>query len=259
MAKLAPEQIAGILETVHEADEAIMAVYNAPESLEITAKADSTPVTQADMAANEILAEGLGALLPEIPILSEEGDREENLKVLARDRFWLIDPLDGTKAFIAGKTGHFTVCLALIEGDDPTFGVLSAPALGETYFGGKEYGSFKEDRAGNPVSLADTAGRASGIVLASRSAFNRATEEYIETHYPDHERRAVGSQLKFARVAEGFADAYPRIGGYLCTWDIAAGQALLEGVGGKVVRPDGSRIDYRAEDMKAGDFVASRF
>ena len=259
MAELTPEHIAGILETVHEADEAIMAVYNTPDSLEVTAKADSTPVTQADLAANKILADGLGALLPEIPILSEEGDWEENLKVLARDRFWLIDPLDGTKAFIAGKTGHFTVCLALIEGDGPTFGVLSAPALGETYFGGKEYGSFKGAGKGDRIALAGTAGRAAGIVLISRSALNRATEEYIENHYPDHGRQAVGSQLKFARIAEGLADAYPRIGGYLHTWDIAAGQALLEGVGGKVVRPDGSRIDYRAENMKAGDFVASRF
>ena len=259
MVKLTPDQIAGILKAVREADEAIMAIYDDPDSLEVTTKPDGTPVTQADIAANEILTGGLKTLLPEIPVLSEEGDRNENLGLLARDRFWLIDPLDGTKTFIAGKTGHFTVCLALIEGHSPTFGVISAPALGETYFGGKEYGSFKNSGEGGRISLGDTAGRAAGIVLTSRGGFNRATEEYIENHYPDHERQTAGSQLKFTRIAEGLADAYPRIGGHLCTWDIGAGQAILEGVGGKIIRPDGSRIDYRAENMKAGDFVASRF
>lgn len=257
MTKLTPDQIAGVLAVVGQADKAVMAIYNSPGDLAVTTKPDNTPVTQADLAAHEIIAGGLGALWPEIPVVSEEGDEGENLKSLAEGRFWLVDPLDGTRTFIGRTTGHFTICLALIEEDGPTFGVISAPALDATYFGGQDYGSFRQTGAGNPDPLKAVT-RTSGRVIISRTGFNKATEKYLKNHYPGHQRQTVGSQLKFARIAEGLADAYPRIGGGLRTWDIGAGQALVEGIGGQVVRPDGSRINYRAGDMRAGDFVASR-
>ena len=259
MAELTSAHISEALRATHRAGEAVMAIYNSPESLEVIEKPDNTPLTQADMIAHRILLDGLSALNSDIPIISEEGDKSENLERLHSDSFWLIDPLDGTKEFIAKKTGQFAICAALIEGNDPVFGIISAPALGETYFGGIKYGSYKENEENTPTALTNTAKEPSGVVLTSRSGLNRATKEYIYEHYPNHELKAVGSQLKLPYMAEGFADAYPRIGGPLHTWDLAAGQAILEGAGGQVLRFDGSRINYRAQDMKAGDFIANRF
>ena len=259
MTELTPAHISEILRITHRAGEAVMAVYNSPESLEVIKKPDDTPVTQADIIAHRILLDGLNTLNPDIPIISEEGEESENLERLRSDSFWLIDPLDGTKAFIAKKTGQFAVCAALIKGGDPVFGIISAPALGETYFGGIKYGSYKENEENTPTVLTNTAKEPSNVVLTSRSGLNRATKEYIDKHYPNHKLKAVGSQLKLPYMAEGFADVYPRIDGPLRTWDLAAGQAILEGAGGQVLRFNGSGIDYRTPDMKAGDFIANRF
>lgn len=244
-----------LLEVVHEADNAVLDVYNS-NSAKVQTKTDNTPVTQADIASHEILTHGLKRLFSSIPTVSEEGDMAENRKTIKADCFWLIDPLDGTKEFIARKE-HFTICVALIENNHPSFGIVSAPALGVTYYGGRELGSFKKIGSGDTVPI-HVSSKGLGIVVSSRSAFNEHTKRYIDEHYPDAEILAVGSQLKLPYVAEGKADAYPRIGQSLHLWDLAAGQAILEGADGTVKKPDGSPIDYHSHNLQVGDFVASR-
>lgn len=248
------ERLDDLLRLVARADAAIMEVYDARSAV-VELKGDDTPLTQADMASHHILSDGLMALFPDIPVVSEEGDQAENARIVQSQRFWLVDPLDGTKEFIK-RTDEFTVCVALIEQGAPTFGIISAPALGMTYYGGLAFGSFKlkAEEAALPIRVSK---QSVGVVLGSRSFSEQGTATYIAEHYPDAEIKAVGSQLKFPYIAEGLADVYPRLGTTMRLWDVAAGQAILEGAGGYVARPDGSAIDYQATTLLAGDFVAT--
>lgn len=242
-----------LLDVLHEAALAVMDVYDSHSAV-VEMKADHSPVTQADMVSHTILLARLTRLFPHLPLVSEEGDVEENRQAVKQARFWLIDPLDGTKEFLA-RTDQFTICAALIEDDLPSFGVVSAPALGITYYGSPAYGSFKQAGNGTPVPI-HVANERTGVVLRSRSGFNHETRVYVEQHYPAHEVRAVGSQLKLPHIAEGLADAYPRLHNAIHLWDIAAGHALLVGAGGSVKRPDGSPIDYHSPNLLVGDFIA---
>jgi len=248
------EHLDELLNMVQKADQAIMEVYDAHAAV-VEMKADNTPLTQADMASHHIISKELARLFPDVPVVSEEGDREANTRIVQGKTFWLVDPLDGTKEFLA-RTGHFTVCLALIENDQPSFGVVSAPALGVTYYGGRSMGSFKKP-AGQTAQPIRVSGQKLHKVLGSRSELDEQTKAYIAEHFADAELQQIGSQLKLPHIAEGLADAYPRIGGPLHLWDLAAGQAILEGAGGTVSRPDGSPIDYHTATLKAGDFVAA--
>lgn len=243
-----------LLGVVREADKAVMDVYHSCSAV-VETKADHSPVTQADIASHHILTSGIKRLFPTIPLISEEGDEGENLQTVRQHQFWLIDPLDGTKEFLA-RIGEFTICVALIEDGLPNFGIVSAPALGITYFGGPGYGSFKiaGEAAPTPIHVANVS---TGVVLGSRSSKNQETSVYVEKHYPEHEVKAVGSQLKLSQIAEGFADAYPRINVPMHLWDLAAGHAILLGAGGSVTRPDGSPIHYQSPNLLVGDFVAT--
>jgi 3'(2'), 5'-bisphosphate nucleotidase len=242
-----------LLGIVHEAAKAVMGVYDSHSAV-VETKADNSPVTQADINSHTILTAGLTRLFPQIPLVSEEGDVQESRQEVQQAQFWLIDPLDGTKEFLA-RTDHFTICVALIEVDFPSFGIVSAPALGITYYGGPAYGSFRQAGNGQPMPI-HVANESTGVVLSSRSAFNHETSVYVKQHYPEHEVRAVGSQLKLPQIAEGLADAYPRLNNAIHLWDIAAGHAILVGAGGSVQRPDGSPIDYHSPSLLVGDFVA---
>jgi 3'(2'), 5'-bisphosphate nucleotidase len=247
-------KLAALLDVIHEADEAIMDVYASP-NIEATQKADSTPLTRADLASHQILTEGFSILFPEIPVVSEEGDEALNREVVLENRFWLIDPLDGTREFLA-RTGYFTVCAALIEDELPTFGIISAPALRQTYYGGPSMGSFRSEYEGGAFVPIHTSRLSTNVILGSRTNMNKATADYINEHYPETTIEAVGSQLKLPRIAEGLADAYPRIDGPLHLWDLAAGHAILVGAGGSVARPDGSPVNYHDSSLLVGDFVA---
>jgi 3'(2'), 5'-bisphosphate nucleotidase len=247
------EQLGELLDVIQEADKAIMEVYNANSAV-VEIKADNTPVTQADIASHHIVTRGLARLFPDVPVVSEEGNKEVNIEIVQGERFWLVDPLDGTKEFLA-RTGHFTICAALIENDKPSFGIISAPALGVTYYGGLEIGSYKKVR-GQDAQPIKVSKQEVGVVLGSRSDLNEPTAHYIAKHYEGYEIAQVGSQLKLPQIAEGLADAYPRIEGPLHLWDLAAGQAILEGAGGTVTKPDGSPLDYHSATLKVGDFVA---
>jgi len=243
-----------LLRMIDDADAAIMDVYDADAAV-VEMKADNTPLTQADMASHEIAMAGLGRLTPEIPVVSEEGDVDANKHSVLSKLFWLYDPIDGTREFIA-RTGQFCVCLALVKEGKPVFGIVSAPAMNVRYYGGPEMGSFKQERR-QPAQRIHVADQALGIVLGSRTELDGPTVDYIHDHYPDATIEQIGSQLKLPYIAEGRADAYPRINGPLHLWDLAPGHAILAGAGGSVTRPDGSPIDYRDQSLMAGDFLAT--
>lgn len=249
------EKLPSLLRVIDNAGAAIMRIYNAKSAVEKT-KADNTPVTQADIKAHRLITFGFGRLFPEIPVVSEEGDQIKNRKLVKKNRFWLVDPLDGTREFLK-RTDNFTVCAALVEKGVPTFGIVAAPAFDVTYYGGRGMGSFKREGRKEAVPI-HVSSVPVGKILGSRSNREDGTTNYINEHYPDSEILAVGSQLKLPYLAEGKADAYPRIGGPLHIWDLAAGHAILAAAGGSLTRPDGSAIDYQTDTLKAGDFVATR-
>lgn len=244
-----------LLALVQKADAAIMDVYNAHSAV-VTHKADNSPLTQADVASHHILVDGLRNLFPNVPVISEEGDEQENAKLIRQPAFWLVDPIDGTREFIT-RSGDFTVCLALVEDGMPVFGIISAPAHHVVYWGGPAMGSFKKMSGGipQPIHVTD---HMLNIVLTSRSGLEPLTQTYVAKHYPDAHLLAVGSQLKLPYIAEGKADAYPRLGSTMHLWDLAPGQAILVGAGGSVQRPDGTPVDYQTTDLQVGDFVADR-
>lgn len=242
-----------LLALVARADQAIMTIY-ADQAIKVQLKEDSSPLTQADTASHTILVEGLARLYPHIPIISEEGNASQNNKALQSPTFWLIDPIDGTKEFIA-HNGQFTVCVALIENGNPTFGIISAPALGVTYYGGPQSGSFKKTANGTTASLTVPTTK-NHILLASRSHSHPKTTAYIDAHYGNYAIQQVGSQLKLPYIAEGKAEVYPRLGAAMKIWDIAAGHAILEGAGGSATRPNGEAINYRHPSLLVGDFIA---
>ncbi|HSX05441.1 MAG TPA: 3'(2'),5'-bisphosphate nucleotidase CysQ [Candidatus Saccharimonadales bacterium] len=245
------ERLPELLALVREADKAIMEIY-AAHSAVVTTKADNSPITQADVASHHILIKGLARLFPGVPVISEEGDEREQI---AATTFWLIDPIDGTREFI-NRTDEFTVCVGLVVGGEPVFGIISAPAYQTVYYGGPTMGSYKQVAEGEARAIHVSPSRL-GVVLGSRSHPDEATDRYIAEHYPAAEIRSVGSQLKLTHVAEGLADAYPRMDSYLHSWDLAAGHAILLGAGGKLQRPDGSAITYDSSRSSMGSFVAS--
>ena len=251
---LSSEQIEAVLDVVHEADQAIMEVYGSGQ-FDTHTKEDDSPVTRADLLSNDILTAGLRRIFPNIAIVSEEGDAEANSEAVRQPEFWLVDPLDGTKEFVA-QTGRFTVCVALIQHDLPSFGIVSVPATGTTYYGGPAYGSFK--RTATTTIPIHVAASRTGVVFGSESSPTGATTDFIRHYFPSHTLTNVQGPLKLPYIAEGKADAYPKIHGPQKVWDIAAGHAVLAGAGGSVQRPDGCPIDYHATNLMAGDFLASR-
>ncbi|MFA5677287.1 MAG: 3'(2'),5'-bisphosphate nucleotidase CysQ [Pseudomonas sp.] len=211
---------------------------------EVITKADDSPVTAADLAANQHIIDGLLALTPDIPILSEEA---ADIPLADRQHwtcFWLVDPLDGTKEFISGSD-EFTVNIALIEHDKVRFGVVGVPARNSLYWGGAGFGSWRQmgEQAPEPIQCRPPATPLR--VVASRrhtSADQQALMQRLQTAHKI-ELTGVGSSLKFCVLAEGAADLYPRFAP-TSQWDTAAAQAVLEGAGGQVLGLDGQRFTY---------------
>lgn len=248
-----PNHLDALLSVVADASDAVMEIYDA-DSAVVQIKEDNTPLTQADLASHDIISAGLARLFPDIPVISEEGDKTENVSYLQSDAFWLVDPIDGTKEFIK-RTDQFTICLALVVDGKPIFGIVAAPALDTVYYGGPSLGSFKivGDQPAQQIHVSE---QKLGIILGSRLHFDEATAAHIAEHYPDSKIEHVGSQLKLPYIAEGKADAYPRANSPLHLWDLAPGHAIVAGAGGTVTKPDGSPLNYRDESTKIGDFLA---
>ena len=243
-----------LLPVVRTAGDAIMAIYRLG-SAEVSNKADSSPVTEADLASHRVLAKHLAHLLPSCQVVSEE-DPASLVYRQSAGRFWLIDPLDGTKEFIA-RNGEFTVNIALIEEGCSTLGVVYAPAIDALYWGSTGLGAFrcKGDQS-VAINVAPAAEGRACRVVASKSHLNEATQAMID-RLGEVNLVQAGSSLKFCRVAEGEADIYPRLAP-TCEWDTAAAQAVLEGAGGAVVDLHGQLLLYGKPDVLNPSFIATR-
>lgn len=248
---ITPDHINTLITIVRAANTAILAVYHSDFAVQI--KDDHSPLTQADKAAHAIIMSGLGSLTPDIPVVSEEGDAAFNRQAVTSQRFWLVDPLDGTREFVA-RSGQFCVAIALIEDGVPTFGMFSIPTTDTLYYGGQA-GSFKKVANEAPIQL-HVSSTKTGVVLGSRIDTDGPTADYIAQHFDGYKLKSYGSMLKYGMIAEGLADVYPCIDRPLKLWDVAAGQAVIEGAGGVVTRPDGSQLLYNNPTLLAGDFVA---
>ena len=239
---------------------AVMPVYRAYQrhsvcSPLIAHKADATPLTSADLLAHDWIVEGLARLSPGIPVVSEE-DAASLAALSACGDFWLIDPLDGTKEFLA-RSDEFTVNIALVRDGVAVLGVVSAPALRLDFWGGRGMGAYRETnghRSAIAVAASGAANRPLRVV-ASKSHMNTMTASFID-RLGEVELLQAGSSLKFCRVAEGAADVYPRLGP-TCQWDTAAAQAVLEGAGGQVCTPAGAPLMYGAAQPLNPHFIAA--
>jgi 3'(2'), 5'-bisphosphate nucleotidase len=216
---------------------------------EVWTKDDASPLTQADLAADAILLDALTALDPRTLVISEERVRDDGA---APARFWLVDPLDGTREFLAGN-GEYTVNVALIEDGEPVLGVVHAPALGVTYCAARGQGATRTDAQGTrPIAV-----RRDGplVVVASRSHHGVELAPFLAA-LPPHTTISAGSSLKLGLVAEGTAQLYPRFG-TTCWWDIAAGHAVAQEAGAAVVDFAGVPLRYAGSDVRNPSFACT--
>ena len=226
------------------AGEKILEVYQTEFSVED--KADKTPVTQADLAANEIILAGLKALTPDIPVLSEEDSIPDFSERSKWQRYWLVDPLDGTREFIQ-KNGEFTVNIALIENQQPILGVVYAPVLQVMYYAIKGKGSYKTSAHNSAEKIHVAKHCAKPVRVAGSQSFT--SNEFIDfvRNLPECTVINLGSALKSCLVAEGGADIYPRFG-LTSEWDTAATQCILEEAGGYLVDLSLQPLRYNTKD-----------
>jgi 3'(2'), 5'-bisphosphate nucleotidase len=242
-----------LLKIAVDAGQAILTVYNNPEEAGlIKLKTDESPLTLADEASHTIIEQGLQALTPEIPILSEEGADIPYEERQGWETFWCVDPLDGTKEFIR-RNGEFTVNIALISNHQPVLGVIYVPVSGTLYYGGAGLGSFKRTADGLTQPIRVDAGAAAWVAVGSRSHAS-PEEAAVLSQYPIASSLTAGSSLKFCLVAEGKAHLYYRHGPTM-EWDTAAGQALVTASGGVMTRPDGTAFDYNKPVLRNGGFL----
>jgi 3'(2'), 5'-bisphosphate nucleotidase len=243
-----PDSARSLLEEIRSisitAGDAIMQIYGSEFDVEL--KEDQSPLTEADRASHNLIVAGLRQLHPALPVLSEESAPEDLEDRRNWDRYWLVDPLDGTKEFVK-RNGEFTVNIALIENHRATMGVVFAPALGIEYSGALELGAWKRT-PGEPLQeISTTLGQVGAArVVSSRSHPSGDLAAYLE-RIGSHELKPMGSSLKICLVADGQADVYPRLGP-TSEWDTAAAHAILESAGGGIIDPIGQALRYNLKD-----------
>jgi len=241
-----------VIKVADEASEKVLHIYQSDFTVDF--KSDHSPITAADTASHEIIVRGLRNISRDIPILSEEGKDIPWEERKHWRRFWLVDPIDGTKDFTQ-RTGEFTVNIAMIEDGEPVMGVVIAPALKEAFWGVVGEGAHLRDRTGKVRRIRVAEPKAVKRVMASKNHLNEETRAFIDK-LGDHELVQAGSSLKFCRIAEGHADIYPRLGP-TCEWDTGAAQAVLMAAGGKVQTLEGKPLKYGKEDVLNPSFIAS--
>ena len=246
-----------LMQLVRKAGVAIMTVY--AQDFGVETKADDSPLTEADMSSHRVLVAGLEALSPALPIISEESGLVDFATRQRWPRYWLIDPLDGTKEFIA-KNGEFTVNVALMENGRPTLGCVGVPAQDMLYVGDVERGVAERidaDGAHAIKARAMRSGRPVAAVASRRHGGERLELllKALETSLGAIELKNVGSALKLCLVAQGDADLYPRLGP-TSEWDIAAAEAVLVAAGGAVTTFDGAPLQYNKLDILNPEFLA---
>ena len=233
-----------LIKLANKAGAAILDIYQS--DFEVIAKADQSPLTEADMASHNVIVAKLRDLTPQWPILSEESAEVPYSERRNWSRYWLIDPLDGTKEFVK-RNGEFTVNIALIDQHRPVFGVVHVPVRKQTYFGISGQGAFRINADGDKHAIRPTLPPAEPLrVVGSRSHLGPRVEAYLAS-VNDCAMVSMGSSLKLCLVAEGKADLYPRLGP-TSEWDTAAAQAVVEAAGGHVVRTDGSKLRYNTRE-----------
>lgn len=248
--------LAPVIELARLAGEMTLPFWRA--NVTVTAKADDSPVTAADLAAHQVLAEGLQALDPDIHVLSEE-DADIPFTERARwERWWLVDPLDGTKEFISGSE-EFTVNVALIERGRVVFGVVCTPTDNRCYFGGADLGAWRSDDGSQftPITVRNEPGEGQAFTVVASRRHSSPEQEHLlaglAAGLGPLQLTNIGSSLKFCMLAEGAADCYPRLAP-TSQWDTAAAQGVLEGAGGAVLQLDGQPFSYPARESLLNPF-----
>ena len=230
-----------LIEISQEAGRAILKVYNTNFNYQI--KEDLSPLTKADTLSHKVICERLKILTPDIPILSEENsDIPFNIRSLWK-KYWLVDPLDGTKEFIK-RNGEFTVNIALIENNSPVIGIIHIPVTNETFWGSSLNGSFykKEDNQ-KEILCVKKEDRKPVRIVASRSHPSKTLDPFLKEVTGDYKIITKGSSLKFCLIASGQADIYPRFGP-TSEWDTAAGHAIVKFAGGKLITIERKSMKY---------------
>lgn len=239
-----------LIDIVLKAGEEIMDIYLHDDFHEsIDFKADNSPLTKADKAAHIVIDEALKRLWPEIPVLSEEGKHSDYSERKEWTKFWLVDPLDGTREFIK-RNGQFTVNIALIENGYPILGLVYVPVQKILYWGDAQGAAKLIEGVETSIHVKHAGAHLTAVGSRSHSSQEEAD---VMTKYNVEETVAVGSSLKFCMVAEGTADLYYRHGPTM-EWDTAAGQAIVEASGGNVVLPNGKRFRYNKENLLNSSF-----
>ncbi|MCB0663345.1 MAG: 3'(2'),5'-bisphosphate nucleotidase CysQ [Saprospiraceae bacterium] len=245
-----------LLKIAKEAGDAILKIYKNEEDFGVESKDDNSPLTRADKASNQVICDGLEALDPAYPIISEENKAIPYEERKDFEYCWLVDPLDGTKEFIK-RNGEFTVNIALLHKNKPVFGVVYAPVLDEMYWAIKGEGAFlKKEGAIQQLTMAPFSMQDEGLhVVSSRSHMNEETKAFVEK-LKNPELVSKGSSLKFLMIAKGEAEVYPRVAPTM-EWDTGAAQIVLEEAGGKVLHFEtGAPLDYNKENLLNPYFIA---
>ena len=243
--------INNVIELAVEAGHRIMEIYDT--DFDVEHKSDDTPLTAADMAAHNTIVDGLSKLTPEIPVLSEESASIPFSERSQWQRYWLVDPLDGTREFVK-RNGEFTVNIALIDSHESILGVIYTPVTGVTYYAARGFGAFKKTlgdaNENNHTAATPIRSRCktpeSTIIAGSRSHRGDSLEAFLK-RLGDYEIISMGSSLKSCLVAEGCADIYPRLGP-TSEWDTAAAQCVVEEAGGCIIKTNGETLRYNTKD-----------
>ena len=233
-----------------EAGKAILEIYNSAD-FGVEMKSDDSPLTKADLASHNVIAKGLQELTPDIPVLSEESANIAFAERQSWKKYWLVDPLDGTKEFIK-KNGEFTVNIALIENGKSVVSVVYVPVQDVSYTAALGYGAFKKSNNQRQQIHVKKTSRSIPIVVGSRSHMSDDVKNYLQD-LGTHELTSMGSSLKFCLVAEGKADLYPRLG-LTSEWDTAAAQCIVEQAGGHVVTLDNQALRYNTKESLLNPF-----
>ena len=250
--RITPEIHEAVICIARRAAAAILKVY--AEDFDVQHKADNSPLTRADLAAHDIITEGLQRITPDVPLLSEEGPA---LPWSARQQwhtYWLIDPLDGTREFVK-RRGEFTVNIALVQDHQPVFGVIQAPVTGTVWHAQAGRGALRRDGQNECVLHARAPSVCPLKVAVSRSYCDARTQAVL-AQVPGCQGVPLGSSLKFCHLAEGALDVYPCLHP-TNEWDTAAGQCILEAAGGALLATNGQAFRYNCrENLLNGDFIA---
>ena len=233
-----------VITIAEQASERILKVYNT--EFDVTSKDDNTPLTEADMAAHHTIVEGLSKLTPDIPILSEESNGIPFEKRRQWQRYWLVDPLDGTREFVK-RNGEFTVNIALIDDHKPIIGVIHTPVSGVCYYANNDEGSFKMTHGEGAVKITTRRKpKDHTLVAGSRSHRGDSLNDFL-ARIGDYDIVSMGSSLKSCLVAEGKVDIYPRLGP-TSEWDTAAAQCIVENAGGVLVELSMEPMRYNTKE-----------